>query len=174
MQKREPFMFKPIVMNPSEITFKSTYILRLINGDMNPFCPNIITISDHFIEFHKRNGYLISVDTKTFNFKNVLGITIDNHIISATVNILTTGNDKIRVHGFSKGEANRIKDLTKQKISESQDRQNQHLANVVSDAINGGAKVSIGDELLKYKQLLDSGAISQQEYETLKMKLINR
>lgn len=41
-----------------------------------------------------------------------------------------------------------------------------------SDKANSGASSTIADELIKYKQLLDSGAITEKEYNSIKRKLL--
>jgi hypothetical protein len=79
----------------NEELFRSSYILRVFKKDYNPFTPNIVKVNSHFIEYRKRNWYLVSVDSEKMHFQNVLGIQIDKHFFGATVNVITAG-DKIK------------------------------------------------------------------------------
>ena len=101
----------------NETKLKSSYLLRVLKGDYNPFTPNVIIINDQFIEYRRRNWYLISVDSKTFHFNNVVGVIVDKHLIGATIRIITSGHYEILVHGFSKSKANEVKDLCTQQIA---------------------------------------------------------
>lgn len=93
---------------------KSNYLLRVLKGDYNPFTPNVIVVDNQFIEYRRRNWYLISVDSKTFHFNNVIGIEVDKHLIGATIRFVTAGHSNIKIIGFSKSQADQIKDLCKE------------------------------------------------------------
>ena len=58
-------------MMTDEQKFESSYFLRLLKGDYNPFTPNVLIIDDNSIEYRRRNWYLISVDTENLHFQNV-------------------------------------------------------------------------------------------------------
>jgi hypothetical protein len=96
--------------------YKSSYLLRLFDGDWNPLTPNIIVINNDFIEYRRRNWYLISVDTQTLYLGDVIGIDIDKHLIGATIRIRTSGGSVV-VKGFSKGQAGQVKDMCLQMMS---------------------------------------------------------
>ena len=159
---------------------KSSYLLRVLSGEYNPFRPNVIVVNDHFVEYKKRNWHLISVDTQTFHFQSVVGIDVDKHLIGASLRIITSGNDKIFVHGFSKGTANKIKqDCAKYISMNSQRGTTEALASAIASAVGnvkggGGQQLSVADELKKMKELLDGGVISQSEYDDQKAKLLNK
>lgn len=167
-------------MMEQEKTYQSSYLLRVLLGEYNPFRPNIIVVNNHFVEYKKRNWHLISVDTQTFHFQNVVGIDVDKHLIGASLRIVTSGSDKIYVHGFSKETANQIKqDCTKFISMNSQRGTTEALASAIATAVgtkNGsvGGHLSVAEELKKMKELLDSGVISQNEFDTQKNKLLNQ
>lgn len=157
--------------------YKSSYFYRILKGDYNPFTPNIIHINDHDIEYRRRNWYLISVDTQTYHFQYIVGIDVDKHLFGATLIIRTTGNAVIYVQGFPKKRANEIRELCRKYISMNTQRgTTEALAGAIATAVNSvksSAPVSVADELKKMKELLDSGVISQAEYDSQKARLLN-
>jgi len=159
-----------------EEKFRSSYFLRLISGDFNPFTPNIITIDDNHIEYRRRNWYLISVDTENLHFQNVTGISVDKHLFGATLKIKSKGNDSILIHGFWKKKANKIKDICSKQISANTQRgTNEAMTDAISKAMgqaNGSNGGSVADELKKLKELFDSGVLSQEEFDEQKKKLL--
>lgn len=160
-----------------EQKFKSSYFLRLLSGDFNPFTPNVITIDDNHIEYKRRNWYLISVDTENLHFQNITGVSVDKHLFGATLKVKSTGNDSIFIHGFWKKKANEIKDICSKHISSNTQRgTTEAMADAISKAVgqaNGGGAISVADELKKMKELLDSGVLSQEEFDEQKKKLMS-
>src|SRR5690554_823394 len=156
--------------------FKSSYFLRLLKGDLNPFTPIVLLIDENHIEYRRRNWHLISVDSENLHFRNITGILVDKHLFGATIRIKSTGKDSLIVHGFWKKQANEIKDICFKHISENTLRGTiVMMANAISKAVghsNGTGSVSIADEILKLKNLLDNGVISKPEFEELKKRLI--
>ena len=110
---------------------------------------------------------MISSDTENLNFRNITGITIDNHIFGSTIKIKSSGNDPIFVHGFWKSEAERIKELCSKKTRETT---SHSFSNPTPSSNNN---LSIADELKKLKELIDQGVINQEEFDNLKSKLMN-
>jgi len=156
--------------------FKSNYFLRLISGDYNPFTPNRLSIDENHIEYSRRNWYLISVDTENLHFQNVTGISVDKHLFGASIKIKSTGNDSIIIRGFWKSNANLIKDICSKSISANTQRGTaEAMADAISKAVGqaaGSGGISVADELKKMKDLLDSGVISQDEFDEQKRKLM--
>lgn len=159
-----------------EIQFKSSYFLRVLRGDYNPFTPNILTIDDNHIEYRRRNWFLISVDTENLHFQNVTGITVDKHLFGSSIIIKSTGNDPIIVHGYWKKKTNLIKDMCSTQISSNtQKGTTEALAEAISKAVGNpnNGHTSVADELRKMKELFDVGVLTQQEFDEQKRKLIN-
>ena len=144
--------------------YKASYFYRLLSGDYNPFTPDMLVINDHMIEHKKRNWYLISVNTQSYHFQNIIGIDVDKHILGASLVINTTGTAKIYVHGFSKGTASEIRELCVKYITDHSHRGRAEAA---------ARPISVADELQKLKGLLDTGAINEGEYATQKAKVLN-
>lgn len=141
-------------------TFKASYFYRLLSQDWNPFTPDIITIDANTVEYKRRNWYLISTDTQTYHFQNIIGVDIDKGFLGADIAIKTTGSAKITAVGFSKRKAEKIKQLCKKHIAA---HSNKGIAE---------RQRSVADELKKLKELLDSGVITQKEFDLQKDKLI--
>ena len=157
-----------------EITFKAKYFFRLLEGDWNPFTPDIIQIDDQVIEHKRRNWYLISVDTQTYHFQNILGVDVNKGLFGATIVIKSAGNSKIEIRGFSKKTADEIKKICKTHIHTNTQRgTTDALASAISRAVSHGGGTSTSDELKKLKELLDGGAINHEEFETQKRKILN-
>ncbi len=153
------------------VIFKSSYFLRALNRDLNPFTPNIVLIDEEHIEFKRRNWHLISEDTETLHFKNITGITVDSHLFGTTITIKSTGNDPIQIRGFWKKEAQKIKELCATYI-EANNKKNSNEA--LTKAIeNQRGNYSVADELSKLKNLLDQNVLSQEEFEEQKRRLLN-
>ena len=162
-----------------ESIYESSYMLRVLSGDYNPFRPNIIVINNRFIEYKKRNWHLISVDTQTFHFQSVVGIDVDKHLIGATLKIVTSGIDKIYVSGFSKKTANEIKRVCSEFITLNSRRgSSEEIAGSIAKAVRGSNGTfnhpSVADELRKMKDLLDSGVLTQEEFEIQKTKILSK
>lgn len=159
--------------------FKSSYALRLLKGDYNPFTPDVLTITSDFIECRRKNWHLISSDSDNLNFKNVTGIFVDKHLLGATITIKSTGNHSIVLNGFSKKDARLIKEICLYYMNlasrSSSGKSVSSAAETSNDSsLNKNPSYSIVDELAKLKVLLDEGAISQKEFDKLKKRLINR
>lgn len=158
------------------LVYKSKYLLRVLRGDYNPLTPNVLLLDEDHAVFRRRNWYLISSDSESLSFHNITGITIDKHLFGASVTIKSKGSDPIEVHGFSKGQANEIRDYCQAKIDEKSGRATAEAVNeAVKKAMQdgNGHHPSVADELMKYKKLLDEGALTEQEYERQKRKLIS-
>ena len=78
------------------------------------------------------------------------------------------------MHGFWKKNANALKDLCSKLISASgKGGPTEAMADALAEAVAGASGVvSVADELKKLKELLDSGVISQEEFDGQKKKLL--
>ncbi|MFR2523847.1 SHOCT domain-containing protein [uncultured Alistipes sp.] len=159
--------------------FKSSYVLRLLKGDWNPFTPNVVRVNNEFIERRRRNWYLISVDTETYHFQNITGVFVDKHLIGATIRIMTAGNNSyIYIEGFSKKQADALKELCKKYISKNTQRSAvDAMADSITSAIGNhkseSAASSKARELKELKELLEQGVLTQEEFVAQKNKILN-
>jgi hypothetical protein len=155
--------------------FKARYFYRFIRRDFNPLTPDRITVTEQTIQHKRRNWYLISCDTQTYHFQNIIGVDVDKGIFGANIVIRTTGNGVIYACGFSKRKSNEIVGLCSQFIAQHTQRNlADQLRNSISSAPNNNpSNYSLADELKKLKQLLEEGIITQTEFENQKNKLLN-
>jgi len=156
------------------VTFKSSYFLRSLNGDLNPFTPNVLVIDEEQIEFKRKNWHLISEDTETLHFKNITGVTVDSHLFGTTITIKSTGTDPIFVHGFWKKEAKEIKELCARYIAlQNQKNSGEAMANSFAKAMHGNNRtISVADELSKLRTLMEQGVLTREEFEEQKRRLL--
>ncbi|QED37331.1 SHOCT domain-containing protein [Antarcticibacterium arcticum] len=156
------------------VIFKSSYFLRTLNKDLNPFTPNVLVIDEEHIEFKRRNWHLISEDTETLHFKNITGVTVDSHMLGTTITIKSTGTDPILVRGFWKKEAKEIKELCAKYIAlQNQKNSGEAVANSLAHAMRGSTRnLSVADELSKLRTLMDQGVLTREEFEEQKRKLL--
>ena len=91
--------------------------------------------------------------------------------VTISVEIVSAGNNGCRVevyaHNFGLFENNRFECMTR--LSEFKSLLSNELA-----SYNKPTQTSAADEILKYKQLLDMGAISEEEYAKQKDALLNK
>ncbi len=154
--------------------FVAKYFYRAIRKDWWPFTPDIISINDHHIEYKKRNPYFISCDTITFHFQNVIGIDVNKGLFGATITIKSNIGRNLKVVGFSKRDANQIRELCNRYISKNTQRgTTEALSDAIYNAIDQNkSRIGIADEMLKLKSLLDQNIISQEEYDEQKERLL--
>jgi hypothetical protein len=170
-------------------TYKSSYLYRFLKGDYNPFTPNHISINEREFQFRRRNWYLISHNTQTFNFQHITGLDVDKHLFGATIIIRTQGNSDALVFGLSKKAATEIyeycmnyihaqtrtatTEILRKTIVTTSESSTQAIVTAVDGGNKNTSNLSVADELKKLKELLDSGIITQEEFNIQKGKLIN-
>lgn len=110
-------------------------------------------------------------------YQQIEGVNIDTPMIGYSTITFVVGGEKIAGHGFTKSEVKEIKQICSEKLlANSPLSQTQKIADAISakaDNSNNSGQISIADELKKLKELLDSETITQQEFDTLKAKLLN-
>lgn len=144
---------------------KSTYLLRVIRGDYNPFTPNRVIITDDYVEFRRRNWHLISVDKKKFHFKSFAGLNLDKSMFGADLVVEGFGGGEILARGFTKRKAEEIYALVSERISKYSSTKNYYVQQMMPET-------STADELKKLKALLDDGTLTPTEYEQQKSKIL--
>lgn len=110
-------------------------------------------------------------------YQQIEGVNIDTPMIGYSTITFVVGGEKLVGHGFTKNEAKEIKAICSEKIaSNSPLSQTQLIADAISAAAgvsNNNAQFSVSEELKKLKDLLDSGIITQEEFDTQKSKILN-
>lgn len=156
-------------------TFKTGYFFRLIRKDYNPFTPDILTMDNQVINHKRRNWYLLSSNYQKYHFENIIGIDVRQELFGADIIIETTGKGTIQIRGFSKKTAKQIVAYSSQHMTRNSSRNivdslNENLTKLANVK---GHSFSKADEISKLKGLLDSGVITQDEFDNQKSKLLN-
>ena len=73
--------------------------------------PDVIEITDNYLVYKKRDVNLITVDEKAIPIKEIVEVSIDNHLIGADLILIGRGMGRISVSNFSKGDVRKIKRL---------------------------------------------------------------
>jgi len=157
-------------------TFKSGYFFRLIRKDYNPFTPDIITIDEQTIHHKRRRWYLLASNYQKYHFESVIGLDVRQELFGADIVIETNGAGTIRLRGFSKSAAKTITALCSNLITKNAPRNiidslNANINKLVDSKSN--APISVADELIKLKSLLDNGVLTNDEYQKQKQKLLD-
>jgi hypothetical protein len=110
-------------------------------------------------------------------YQQIEGVNIDTPMIGYSTITFVVGGEKIVGHGFTKREANEIKEICSERISANSSKtQSELIADAISTAVGNVSNkgvISVADELKKLKELLDSNVITQAEFDEQKKKLLN-
>ena len=118
---------------------------------------------------NKINGVFVITNKRVYFVNSTLGSTSMKEIKLENI----TSLDSATLPGF--GGQIRIKGITEMIVI---DVKNIKLLEEIQNILNkyknnSNVTLNVPDELKKYKELLDSGAITNEEYETMKKKLLN-
>jgi len=103
---------------------------------------------------------LFSGETKHFDFNHIASVEIDTPLIGFSSITIFAGGTQMSANGFTKAEVKQIKEGIE-------------AGKKASTTQSNGGQTSIADEIQKLKGLLDSGVLTQQEFDTQKAKLLN-
>lgn len=132
--------------------------------------PDRLIITDSMVMWKKRNRNLINNDTKSFEIEKITSVEIDSTLIGTSITIRTIAGDKLEIEKFTLSDANEIKSLIHKK-------QNSIKVGYISTTITTTQDLdtsSIADEIIKLKGLMDSGVITQNEFDKIKQRLISK
>jgi hypothetical protein len=108
---------------------------------------------------------LIGNKTKRISLSDIKEITILNKLIVNQV-VFETLTEKFAVNLASSEKANEVAKIVRSYVT------NFKTQKRISEKNNTGNTISIADELLKFKQLLDAGVITQEEFDKKKIELL--
>jgi hypothetical protein len=156
--------------------FKTTYLLRVIQGELNPFTGTTVKIFDDYLECKQRNSFLISVDTSNIYFKNVIGVSVDKHLFGSDVVFRLKGDNNYVANGFWKKEADKIKDDVKKAIKDIEANANKQIVDGINNKINQSKneRKSVVQELKELKELFDNDVLTKEEFEQQKKIILNQ
>ncbi len=109
---------------------------------------------------------LFSGETKQFDFNHIASVEIDTPMVGFSTITFFAGGTKMSASGFTKAEVKQIKEgIEKGKLSVKN--------NTSTDTTSSASSSSLADELMKLKQLMDAGVITQEEFDSQKKRLLN-
>ena len=110
---------------------------------------------------------LFSGEIKQFDFNHIASVEIDTPLIGYSSIKIFAGGTMMSANGFTKAEVKQIKEgIEKGKQATKNSLTNEPIAT------NSSTKISIADELIKLKNLVDSGVITSVEFEQQKQKIL--
>ena len=170
-------------MEQEIIEFKPKYWLRFYSGEFNPFTGTKLMVDGNFIKTRRRNWYYISTDTNSYNIEKISVVNVDKRLFGATIEIKFKDDKTIEFVGYNKKVAEEIMSVCNKRIELNSElstsmRSADKIANAMATAMGSAGKgnqsaISVADEILKLKQLLDQEIITQQEFEHQKRQLLN-
>ena len=105
---------------------------------------------------------LVGETFQTVSLDNINDITFDSGMIFGILTI-DTFKEKFNI-ALDKYSAKNISNQLHEELDK---------LHIISKSTNGNSQNSVADEIKKYKELLDMGAISQEEFDTKKKELLN-
>ncbi len=107
-------------------------------------------------------------------YQQIEGINIETPMIGYSTITFVVGGEQIVGHGFTKSEVEEIKQICSAKISAGSNRGQGRAAGAWSSADVAGntGQISVADELIKLKRLLDIGVLTADEFNEQKSKLL--
>lgn len=166
-----PFVKKAIKKAQESLT-NDENILYALNANIATIPINGNLKVNHLNIKNKQNGIVVLTNNRVFYCSSILGTEKFKQIllndITSYDDISTFGLSTLRIYGLTEMF---VIDLNKNALAEFREKLNGIKSNS-NDKVTYQQN-SIADELKKYKELLDSGTISQDEFETLKKKLLD-
>lgn len=128
-------------------------------------------------EIHfEQNGITVKIpgifsnQSKHFDFNLIASVSIDTPMIGFSSITIFAGGTRMSANGFTKAEVKQIKQGIEDGKVASKNSSNSEATIIVN---SDRGQISIAEELKKMKELLDSGVITQKEFDTLKVKLLS-
>ncbi len=107
-----------------------------------------------------------------FDYKQISSVSMDTPMIGYSTITFYAADTKVAAHGFKRDEVNKIKqaiDIGKAYIPITKV---EHAHSHSYEPPKAVQPVSIADELIKLKQLLDAGVLTKEEFDEQKSKLM--
>ena len=102
---------------------------------------------------------LTGFESESFPFSNISSLEIGKGFLGHKINIIASGN-KVEMSGINLGQVNEFVEYVRSKIGKS------------TSSTSDPSTVSAADEILKMKELMDAGILTQDEFEAKKKQLL--
>jgi hypothetical protein len=131
------------------------------------FTPSAIIVTDKKIIIRNPSALGMRQKLEYYSYDNIVDVKLERGMLSAALEINVPGSiDDARVDAISKDEAEQILRIIQEGVKKCKSQTNS--PQVVQQ------EISIADELAKIAGLKEQGIISEEEFQTMKQKLLSK
>ncbi len=131
------------------------------------FTPNSIIVTDKKLIIRNPSALGMRQKLEYYSYDNIVDVKLERGMLSAALEINVPGSiDDARVDAISKDEAEQILRIIQEGVKKCKSQTNS--PQVVQQ------ETSIADELAKIAGLKEQGIISEEEFQTMKQKLLSK
>ncbi len=131
------------------------------------FTPNSIIVTDKKLIIRNPSALGLRQKLEYYSYDNIVDVKLERGMLSAALEINVPGSiDDARVDAISKDEAEQILRIIQEGVKKCKSQTNS--PQVVQQ------EISIADELAKIAGLKEQGIISEEEFQTMKQKLLSK
>jgi len=130
------------------------------------FTPNTIIVTDKKIIIRNPSALGLRQKLEYYSYDNIVDVKLERGMLSAALEINVPGSfEDARVDAISKDEAEQILRIIQDGIKKCKSQ---------ADSPPVQQETSIADELVKISGLKEQGIISEEEFQTMKQKLLSK
>lgn len=115
---------------------------------------------------------LFSGESKHFDFQHIASVDIETPLIGYSTITIYAGGTQMSAHGFTKSEVKQVKEAIESSKNASKRSNKKEVLSKEPSFDN--SKLSIADELIKMKELVDLEVITQEDFDDFKKKILNK
>ncbi len=131
------------------------------------FTPNSIIVTDKKLIIRNPSALGLRQKLEYYSYDNIVDVKLERGMLSAALEINVPGSfEDARVDAISKNEAEQILRIIQEGVKKCKSQTNS--PQVVQQ------EISIADELAKIAGLKEQGIISEEEFQTMKQKLLSK
>ncbi len=131
------------------------------------FTPNAIIVTDKKLIIRNPSALGMRQKLEYYSYDNIVDVKLERGMLSAALEINVPGSfEDARVDAISKNEAEQILRIIQEGVKKCKSQTNS--PQVVQQ------EISIADELAKIAGLKEQGIISEEEFQTMKQKLLSK
>ena len=179
---------KKEIMYLRKILFKNEEVLDVVSGIVNQ---NDITVSGNSRELAAQTNdsartwlmaltnkriilinrhLLVGTEYMEISLEKINSISYQSRLLLSSISIMHASGG-IVINNIAKGCEKPFVDRTNQAMDSIKSRDTNQIVEAINN-INSNSKYSVADELKKFKELLDIGAITQDEFDKKKKELL--
>ena len=179
LSKTKNILAKGSVKAAQKMLYENEEVKYAINGNVS-IVPNsgALNSANALSTKNKLPGVVVITNRRIFFCSSVLGDRTEKEINLDKIESIDSGYSVM----LGSGQL-RVKSLTEMLVIDSKTKVITEMANIVksliseinnvSNTVNNASNISTADEIRKYKELLDCGAITEEEFNAKKKELLN-